>query len=362
MIKSFYNILQKKLAAIEQGIFEISKSKVDDGNFRHYSTNLVSYFGYGIKYIFYGTLEGLVKLFVLLTRNPEDGYKVLIAPLEKFELAKEEIRKEADFSEYHEYHKKTKKFSLGAMLASVVAVVLVSLLVTFLIPVKDKIFAASYTWSQSDWSVATPTDSSTCASAGSAGGTWTGTDCTATDPTDRTGWNTYTSTTTGMTATTGVSLLAGSETFVDAQTPTIPAGGAASGGDFDLGTNNNTNLVDTTGQIKLASVFVCGETVSGYATQSIGGYCFTSTSLGTYSHPELSGATDAGGVCQATLGSNWRLGTSTEWNSAKGTLGVGTARWTGTAYSGSAYYIVAVNQIITQVNVIGSYEIYCVHN
>lgn len=233
MLKAIYSFLQKKVGQVERDLYDISKQKDSKSmSYNVYFAKLFAYLSIGIRYLFYGILEFVVKFFVLILKDPHEGYKILTAPIEKIEAKEEELLKSEHFERFKRVHKKTRLASFATLLGSSVAVLAISFLISFVSPERQDTFAASYTWTQSDWT----------------GGA---TSNTASDPANRTGWTEYTSTTTGMIATTSVSLLATPQNFIDSTNPTRPTG--TSGGDFDLGTNNNT-AITSNGSIKLASV------------------------------------------------------------------------------------------------------------
>ncbi|MBI3671667.1 hypothetical protein HY249_02635, partial [Candidatus Azambacteria bacterium] len=229
MLKKIYDFLQKKVGAVEKDLYDVSISKEAEGQGKHYLQNSFAYLTIGLRYLFFGVLEFVVKFFVLISKTPHEGYKLLVAPIEKLELEEKELLEHHDYKAFLKMHEKTRVLSFKAVGAAVLAIVIVSLVVTVLVPVGKKILAASYTWTQSSWT----------------GGSST---ATASHP-DTGTWNKYTSTTTGMLAGSTISLVPATQSFIDSSSPSIPSG--ATGGDFDLGTNTNTRIAN--GKIKLAS-------------------------------------------------------------------------------------------------------------
>ena len=259
MLNKFYKVLQHRLAQVEKDLYDLSKKQVEDGH-RHYLKNLYSYMFLGVRYLICGVLEFFVKFFVLICKNPEESYKIITAPLEKFER-EHLIGTVKDFDEFTKLHKKARVFSFSAFVSSVLAVVVVSLTLSFVIPTenKNKVKGASFAFTQTDWSTLPPSNSTECTN---AGGTWDVLNslCYASDPQNQTGWTTYTSTSTGMFAGQNITLQKSAKSFIDAKTPTIPTG--ASGGGFRSGTFSKSKIDPKTKGIKLVFSTISKESSS----------------------------------------------------------------------------------------------------
>ncbi|MEK7453161.1 MAG: hypothetical protein AAB614_02910, partial [Patescibacteria group bacterium] len=250
MIKRAYAFLQRKIGSIEIDIYDISKRKKGSDLSKHYFINLFSYLTIGIRYIFYGVLEFIIKFFVLIFKSPENGYKILVAPIEKFELDVEKIREEVGFSNFSNTHKKARKIFSGTFAASVATIVIISLLLNIFIPIGQQALGATYTFQQTSWL------------GGSDGGSPL-----PVDPTNRTNWTKYSTkdANTSVSSTNGSLSLA---TTTDSSIKTLTAdfnNDAISAGSLGL---KNTQILDD--QVTLSSSDLATTTaISGGASHSL---------------------------------------------------------------------------------------------
>ena len=237
-MKKLYHNLQKRLGKIEIKLFELTQKSKE----RNYFSNMYSYLMLGFEYLFFGLIEAFLKLFILLTKAPEESYRILTAPIEQFEFSVDELKQREDFHKHCQFHKSVRKFSFVSFASSLVAVLVVSLVAIYLFPKSQTSLGASYTWTQTDWSGGPSTQ-------------------VAIHPTNQTGWTYFTSTSTGVQAnSSGISLKTDTYTFTDATSTSGPA--TVTGGGFNNGTLTNTNINPLSGTIKLSSVFKCGDTIT----------------------------------------------------------------------------------------------------
>ncbi len=312
-MKKLYHNLQKRLGKIEIKLFELTQKSKE----RNYFSNMYSYLMLGFEYLFFGLIEAFLKLFILLTKTPEESYRILTAPIEQFEFSVDELKQREDFHKHCQFHKSVRKFSFVSFASSLVAVLVVSLVVIYLFPKSQTSLGASYTWTQTDWSGGPSTQ-------------------VAIHPTNQTGWTYFTSTSTGVQAnSSGISLKTDTYTFTDATSTSGPA--TVTGGGFNNGTLTNTNIT-INGEIKLLSVFECGDNITDidgntYKTAPRGtlGLCWMEEPLKVTRKSDGTAVTtkcpngDCNNVAQYGLlyqwgdartscPSGWRLPTASEWN------------------------------------------------